>query len=76
MHVVDAHPPWGVDLQATLRLLRARGVRSLLVEGGGAVITSFLRQRLVNRLIVGIAPTILGAGTDAVGDLENRVRRR
>ena len=70
VHVVDAHPPWGVGLEATLRLLRARGVRSLLVEGGGAVITSFLRERLVNRVIVGIAPTILGAGTDAVGDLE------
>jgi riboflavin-specific deaminase-like protein len=70
VQVVDAHPPWGVDLEATLRLLRARGVRALLVEGGSAVITSFLRERLVNRLIVGIAPTILGAGTDAVGDLE------
>jgi riboflavin-specific deaminase-like protein len=70
VHVVPAHPPWGVDLEATLRLLRARGVRALLVEGGSAVITSFLRERLVNRLIVGIAPTILGAGTDAVGDLE------
>ena len=70
VHVLDAHPPWGVDLNATLRLLRARGVRALLVEGGSAVITSFLRERLVNRLIVGIAPTILGAGTDAVGDLQ------
>jgi GTP cyclohydrolase II len=70
VHVVEARPPWGVDLEATLRLLRARGVRTLLVEGGGAVITSFLRDRLVNRLIVGIAPTILGGGTDAVGDLE------
>jgi riboflavin-specific deaminase-like protein len=68
--VVGAAPPWGVDIEATLRLLRARGVRALLVEGGGAVITSFLRQRLANRLIVGIAPTILGAGTDAVGNLE------
>ena len=70
VHVVGEHPPWGLDLEATLRLLRARGVRTLLVEGGGAVITSFLRERLVDRLIVGIAPTILGAGTDAVGDLE------
>jgi GTP cyclohydrolase II len=70
VHVVDAQPPWGVDLKATMRLLRARGVRALLVEGGGAVITSFLRERLVDRLIVGVAPTILGAGTDAVGDLE------
>lgn len=70
VHVVEADAPWGVDLDATLRLLRASGVRALLVEGGGAVITSFLRGRLVNRLIVGVAPTILGAGTEAVGDLE------
>lgn len=70
VHVLDADPPWGVDLEATLGLLRANGVRALLVEGGAAVITSFLRGRLVNRLIVGVAPTILGTGTEAVGDLE------
>lgn len=44
-------------------------MRSVLVEGGSAVITSFLRERLVDRVIVAIAPTILGAGTEAVGDL-------
>jgi GTP cyclohydrolase II len=69
VQVVAAHPPWGVDLAATLASLRAAGIRSLLVEGGGAVITSFLRQRLVDRVVVAIAPTILGTGTDAVGDL-------
>ena len=69
VRVVDAEPPWGVNLAGTLSLLRAAGVRSLLVEGGAAVITSFLRARLVDRVVVGIAPTILGAGTDAVGDL-------
>jgi len=69
VHVVDPAPPWGVDLPATLALLRAAGVRSLLVEGGAAVITSFLRHDLVDRLVVGIAPTILGAGTEAVRDL-------
>jgi len=69
VRVVDAEPPWGVSLPATLALLRAAGVQSLLVEGGAAVITSFLRARLVDRVVVGIAPTILGAGTEAVGDL-------
>jgi GTP cyclohydrolase II len=69
VHVVDPEPPWGVDLAGTLALLRAAGVESLLVEGGAAVITSFLRARLVDRVVVGIAPTILGAGTEAVGDL-------
>jgi riboflavin biosynthesis pyrimidine reductase len=51
------------------RCCERRGFRSLLVEGGAAVITSFLRQRLADRVVVGIAPTILGAGTEAVGDL-------
>src|SRR5829696_2820475 len=69
VHVVDAEPPWGVHLATTLAVLRDVGIRSLLVEGGAAVITSFLRQRLVDRVVVGIAPTILGAGTEAVGDL-------
>jgi GTP cyclohydrolase II len=70
VHLVRADPPWGVDLGATLELLREIGVRLLLVEGGAAVITSFLRGRLGNRLIVGVAPTILGSGTEAVGDLD------
>ena len=59
----------GVDLGAALAALRAAGVRSLLVEGGAQVITSFLRARLVDRLVVAIAPTIVGTGTEAVGDL-------
>jgi GTP cyclohydrolase II len=70
VEVVEPAPPWGVDLAPTLAMLRAAGVRSLLVEGGAAVITSFLRQRLVDRVVVGIAPRILGAGTEAVGDLD------
>jgi len=69
VRVVDAERPWGVNLPAALALLRAAGLRSLLVEGGAAVITSFLRQRLVDRVVVSIAPTIVGAGTEAVGDL-------
>src|SRR5919108_376125 len=45
------------------------GIRSLLVEGGSRIITSMLAERLADRLIVAIAPTIVGSGTEAVGDL-------
>lgn len=69
VHSVSAHPA-GVDAAAALRLLRGLGVRSLLVEGGQRVLTSFLKARLADRVIVAIAPTILGAGTDSVGDLD------
>jgi 3,4-dihydroxy 2-butanone 4-phosphate synthase/GTP cyclohydrolase II len=69
VRVVERDPLCGVDLSAALSLLRATGVRCLLVEGGAAVITSFLRARLADRVVVGIAPKIVGSGTEAVGDL-------
>jgi GTP cyclohydrolase II len=59
----------GVDPIAALRALRRVGVRSLLVEGGARVITSFLSFGVTDRLIVGIAPRVLGSGTEAVRDL-------
>ncbi|MDQ3867043.1 MAG: GTP cyclohydrolase II [Actinomycetota bacterium] len=68
VHVVDPGPR-GVDLAAALAGLRSVGVRSLLVEGGARVITSFLAEKLVDRLVVAIAPSIIGTGIDAVGDL-------
>jgi GTP cyclohydrolase II len=63
--VVARSGPRGVDLSDALRGLHEIGVRSLLVEGGASVITSFLAEGL----IVGLAPTVIGAGLDAVGDL-------
>ena len=44
----------------------AGGVETLLVEGGARVITSLLAAGVVDRLIVGVAPTIIGQGTEAV----------
>ena len=58
-----------VDLVALLSALHAYGVGSLMVEGGAALITALLRARLVDRLVVCIAPKVLGAGIEAVGDL-------
>ena len=58
-----------VDLVALLAALHVRGVRSVLVEGGAGIITALLRARLVDRLVVCIAPKILGSGIEAVGDL-------
>jgi riboflavin biosynthesis pyrimidine reductase len=49
--------------------LRSSGVETLLVEGGARVITSLLRAGVVDRLIVSVAPTIIGQGTEAVGAL-------
>jgi diaminohydroxyphosphoribosylaminopyrimidine deaminase / 5-amino-6-(5-phosphoribosylamino)uracil reductase len=58
-----------VDLVALLAALHEWGIRSLLVEGGAEMITALLRARLVDRLVVCVAPKILGAGIEAVGEL-------
>jgi riboflavin biosynthesis pyrimidine reductase len=52
-----------------LPMLRSLGVRSLLVEGGGRVITSMLAAGVVDRLVASISPTIIGTGIDTVGPL-------
>jgi GTP cyclohydrolase II len=59
-----------VDLGSLLDELGARGMATLLVEGGAAVITSMIRERRVSRLVVSIAPLVLGAGIEAIGDLD------
>ena len=60
---------YGVDIGPALGALRSSGVETLLVEGGARVITSLLRAGVVDRLIVAVAPTIIGQGTEAVGPL-------
>ena len=67
--VVDADAAGQVDLRHLLNTLDERGLASVLIEGGGGVITSALRARLVDRLVVCIAARVIGAGVAAIGDL-------
>ncbi len=50
----------GLDLPALLAALHQRGVRTLLVEGGARVLTSFLTSKLADFAIITIAPRWLG----------------
>jgi 3,4-dihydroxy 2-butanone 4-phosphate synthase/GTP cyclohydrolase II len=61
--------PEGVDVASALAVLRAEGVASLLVEGGAKVITSLLAGAFADRIVIGVAPKIIGRGTEAVGPL-------
>lgn len=61
-----------VDLNQLLKTLGERGISSALVEGGAGVITSLLRQNLADKVIIAIAPKIMGKGIEAVGELNIR----
>jgi 2,5-diamino-6-(ribosylamino)-4(3H)-pyrimidinone 5'-phosphate reductase len=49
-----------IDLNILLKLLYERGIKTLLVGGGGTVIWNFLKQKLVDDLYVYIGPMIIG----------------
>jgi 2,5-diamino-6-(ribosylamino)-4(3H)-pyrimidinone 5'-phosphate reductase len=51
-----------VDLRLALRELAARGIQSVLVEGGATVIGAFLRAGLVDELYTYVAPVVVGGG--------------
>jgi riboflavin-specific deaminase-like protein len=63
----------GLDLDQILDDLGARGIASLFVEGGAAVLTSFLAAGFADRVVIVTAPFLIGAGVDAVGDLGLKV---
>ncbi|MFA5183246.1 MAG: GTP cyclohydrolase II [Syntrophales bacterium] len=50
----------GIDLTALLSKLGEMGIISLMVEGGAQVITSFITSRLVDQVIVTVAPVLVG----------------
>lgn len=66
---VIAEDAGSLSIRQALLRLRGIGVNSLLVEGGSRVITTYLRSDMADRVIVSIAPTIIGDGTEAVADL-------
>lgn len=71
----------GVCIDALLTRLGNEGISSLMVEGGTQVLTSFLRQRRVEYIILTIAPMFVGGapalqsvlnGDNAEMDQENQ----
>ena len=52
--------PDGVNLTALLECLSEKGIKRLMVEGGAGVITSFLKEKLVDLLVITITPVLLG----------------
>jgi 5-amino-6-(5-phosphoribosylamino)uracil reductase len=58
--VVSTGVGTAVDLGAVLDDLGARGVRRLMVEGGGSLHTQFLAQGLADEVHMAIAPLLVG----------------
>jgi diaminohydroxyphosphoribosylaminopyrimidine deaminase/5-amino-6-(5-phosphoribosylamino)uracil reductase len=58
-----------VDMADLLKQLGRMGITSVLVEGGAKVITSLIREGLADKIVLVVAPKLIGEGIAAVGNL-------
>ncbi len=58
-----------VDLSDLLLKAWGFGINSILVEGGAQMATSFLKDKLADKLVIITAPIVLGSGVESIGDL-------
>lgn len=59
----------GLDLGDLITKAGKFGFRSLLVEGGSRLATSFIKQNLVDKVVCVIAPKLIGDGLNTIGQL-------
>jgi diaminohydroxyphosphoribosylaminopyrimidine deaminase/5-amino-6-(5-phosphoribosylamino)uracil reductase len=64
-----------VSLPALMTVLGKRGITSVLIEGGSTINAAALRAKLVNRVLLYLAPTLLG-GQDAMAVIGDRSPER
>jgi 2,5-diamino-6-(ribosylamino)-4(3H)-pyrimidinone 5'-phosphate reductase len=60
-----------VSLPSLMRHLSTRGIRRIMLEGGGTLNWSMLRNRLVDEIYVAIAPRIIG-GANAINLVQGK----
>jgi diaminohydroxyphosphoribosylaminopyrimidine deaminase / 5-amino-6-(5-phosphoribosylamino)uracil reductase len=64
----------GLDIEALLRLLAARECNEVLVEAGPALAGAFLAAGATDRLVVYLAPVLMGAGARGMFSLPGLTR--
>jgi diaminohydroxyphosphoribosylaminopyrimidine deaminase / 5-amino-6-(5-phosphoribosylamino)uracil reductase len=63
---VETSDAGGFEPSTILAELRARGLRRVLVEGGGITVSRFLEAGVLDRLHVAVAPLLIGSGRPAL----------
>ena len=63
---LPAAGPGGFEPGAVLEALRDRGLRRVLVEGGGVTVSRFLEAGLLDRLHLTVAPILMGSGRPGI----------
>ncbi|KAI9933384.1 hypothetical protein AWENTII_002566 [Aspergillus wentii] len=65
LRIVEYNQSWRLRWEAVLRALASEGIKSVMIEGGGTVLSELLNPEyteFIDSIIVTVAPTYLGRG--------------
>lgn len=62
-----------LNLAETLKILGELGINSVLVEGGGEIFSSFVKENLADELLMFISSKVMGKGIDALDSEARKV---
>lgn len=57
-----------IDIKKLMEILYERGIKKLMVEGGGTVIWEFLKNNLVDEMNVFFSPIVIGGNAPSIAD--------
>ena len=63
LQINEIHPEYGLDWEALFSIFLREGIKSIMIEGGGKVLSELLRPRYahcIDSIIITIAPTFMG----------------
>lgn len=65
LQINEIHPDRGLDWESLFSIFHREGIKSIMIEGGGRVLSELLKPRYANcvdSVIITIAPTFFGRG--------------
>ncbi|KAL4987139.1 dihydrofolate reductase-like domain-containing protein [Aspergillus falconensis] len=65
LRIMECHQNWRLRWESILRALASEGIKSVMIEGGGRVLSELLNPEyteFIDSLVVTLAPTYLGSG--------------
>ena len=60
-----------VNIKSLIRVLHKRGIKTILVEGGGTVIWEFIKKELFDEILLTVSPVIIG-GTNSIAFVQGK----
>ncbi|PYH47268.1 RibD family protein [Aspergillus saccharolyticus JOP 1030-1] len=77
LRIMEYNQDWRLRWEAILRALASEGIKSVMIEGGGTVLSELLNPEyadFIDSIVVTVAPTYLGSGGVSVSPDSKRDR--